>query len=329
MAVTEARLWPFETAHYRKHDLHGADRAWPETNCYVDLWIEVLHTLKLDPRACLAFTLAGDWEGDQWTFVKPPHADLLSLYGIDVQELAVWRPMVAHVLEQVQLGRLVVAEADAFFMPDTASTDYRVQHTKTTIAIQEIDVTGKRLGYFHNAGYFTLSGDDFDGVLAAQTLPLFAEFARLDRLVRHEPAALATLAQHSMQAHLARLPKSNPLRRFQERFVADLPWLIQQDLALWHQYAFATLRQLGACFELAASFTRWLEAHGNPKLASAARDFDLISTTAKAMVLKGARAVNAKRPSDFSEPLSAMTSAWDRAFSLLLEGGSWSQVVAS
>ena len=27
------------------HRLHGPDRMWPETNCYVDLWIELLHAL--------------------------------------------------------------------------------------------------------------------------------------------------------------------------------------------------------------------------------------------------------------------------------------------
>ncbi|NKF34703.1 DUF1839 family protein, partial [Pseudomonas sp. BGM005] len=29
---------------YRQHALHSGERAWPETNCYVDLWIEVLAT---------------------------------------------------------------------------------------------------------------------------------------------------------------------------------------------------------------------------------------------------------------------------------------------
>ena len=27
---------------YESHPLHGADRTWTETNCYVDLWIELL-----------------------------------------------------------------------------------------------------------------------------------------------------------------------------------------------------------------------------------------------------------------------------------------------
>ena len=69
-----------------------------------DLWIELLHALGLDPVAALPFTLAIDFEGDQWTFFKFPLADLYDLYGLDVQELAIWRPLVDHVEEQVDAG---------------------------------------------------------------------------------------------------------------------------------------------------------------------------------------------------------------------------------
>ena len=48
------------------------ERAWAETNCYVDLWVELLHALGHDPIAALPFTLAIDFEGDQWTFFKFP-----------------------------------------------------------------------------------------------------------------------------------------------------------------------------------------------------------------------------------------------------------------
>ena len=35
---------------YRRHAIHGEDRIWAETNCYVDLWIELLHALGLRAR---------------------------------------------------------------------------------------------------------------------------------------------------------------------------------------------------------------------------------------------------------------------------------------
>ncbi|MGH7297861.1 MAG: DUF1839 family protein, partial [Polyangiaceae bacterium] len=62
-----AAIRPIDPASYRPHALHGPDRAWGESNCYIDVWIEVLHALGCDPYACLPFVLAIDWEGDQFT----------------------------------------------------------------------------------------------------------------------------------------------------------------------------------------------------------------------------------------------------------------------
>ena len=57
---------------FRRLVLLGDAAAWPEKNCYADLWIGFLHTLGLEPLAMLPFTVAVDFEGDQWTFFKPP-----------------------------------------------------------------------------------------------------------------------------------------------------------------------------------------------------------------------------------------------------------------
>ena len=119
------RLWNLDPAAYARHPLHCADRAWPESNCYVDLWVELLHTAGAEPLAALPFALAVDVEGDQWTFFKFPLADLEALYGVSVFELNVWRPLVVHVAEQLALGRPSIVEVDAFYLPDTAGTSYR------------------------------------------------------------------------------------------------------------------------------------------------------------------------------------------------------------
>ena len=84
---------------YVQHRLHAPDRIWPEKNCYIDIWIEVVHCLGLAPEAMLGFTLGVDFEGDQWTFFKPSHDELRGLFGIDVQELTVWRPLIDHAEE--------------------------------------------------------------------------------------------------------------------------------------------------------------------------------------------------------------------------------------
>ena len=48
--------------------LHGDGCDWPEKNCYADVWIAFLRSLKLEPVAMLGHTIAVDFEGDQWTF---------------------------------------------------------------------------------------------------------------------------------------------------------------------------------------------------------------------------------------------------------------------
>jgi Domain of unknown function (DUF1839) len=119
------RVWDLDASGYRRHPLHCGDRAWPESNCYVDLWVELLHAAGAEPCAALPFTLGVDVHGDQWTFFKFPCADLELLYGIDIFELNVWRSLLHHVTEQLALGRPVIVEVDAFHLPDTAGTSYR------------------------------------------------------------------------------------------------------------------------------------------------------------------------------------------------------------
>ena len=70
--------------------------------------------------------------------------------------------------EQLALGRLAIVEVDAFYLPDTAGTSYRCEHVKTSIGIQALDPEARRLGYFHNAGYYELAGEDFTGVFRLQ-----------------------------------------------------------------------------------------------------------------------------------------------------------------
>ncbi len=311
------RLLPaLEPATYRRHALHGEARAWPETNCYVDLWIETLHGLGLDPVAGLAFCAAIDLEGDQWTFFKYPIADLERLYGFDVFELNVWRSLPDHVAEQVALGRVVVVELDSFFLPDTAGTAYRAEHVKTSVAVELFDLPGRRMRYFHNAGYYELAGDDFAGAFRLDAprgahLPPYVEVAKRARPPL-EGDALAAAARALLRHHLARRPAENPFVAFRARFERDLAWLKEAALADFHAYAFATLRQFGAAFELLATFARWLGERGARAIADAATEFDTIATTAKTMQFKLARAVQGRRAVDFGPLLDELTSAWSR-----------------
>jgi hypothetical protein len=303
-----------DAASYRAHPLHTSDRIWLETNCYVDLWIELLHCMQLDPVASMAFALAMDFEGDQWTFFKPPHADLYRLYGVDVQELAIWRPVQQHVIEQLKLGRVPLVEVDAFYLPDTAGVSYGIEHTKTTIAVQSVDRSARRMGYFHNAGYFILAGDDFEGLFGAfsSSLPPYTEIAKLDHVVRRDRDELAGLAGDLMRQHVRRMPDSNPATKYRQRYGSDIEWLASEDMSTFYKYAFATLRQCGAAAEMAATFLRWLPDTDSAACGAAA-DFEGIATAAKAVQFKIARTMATRKAADVTPLLEQMEAGWDRA----------------
>jgi hypothetical protein len=309
---------PLDPAAYRRHPIHAQDRQWAETNCYADVWVELLHAWGLDPVAGLAFALAVDFEGDQWTFFKPPHADLYDLYGLDVQELTVWRPLADHVGEQVGLGRPVLAEVDSFHLPDTAGTAYRAEHVKSTVAVAAIDRGARRLGYFHGPGYFELAGDDFDrlfhlaGPADPARLPPYVEFVK--RRPGPPPAGddLTRASLRSLRRQVGLLPTANPFERFRDRLAADLGWLSGAGLDTFHKYSFATLRQFGAAYELGATYLRWLAARTGKPLDAAADGFAAISAAAKALQFHLARAVARKRPLDLS-PIDGMAARWQAA----------------
>jgi Domain of unknown function (DUF1839) len=316
-----AAIAGLDPQHYERHVLHAEDRVWVEKNCYVDIWIELVHALGCEPMAMMPFVLCMDFEGDQWTFFKPKHEELFDLYGIDVQELNPWLTLIEHARRYLAQGKLISTEADAHWLPDTAGTDYQRSHTKTTIIINDIDVEAERLGYFHNAGYHMLEGRDFRrtfrvGVPEDPTfLPLYAEAVRVDRLVRRPDAELKRMSRRLLARHLERVPVENPFERFGAAFDGELVWVQERGLDFYHQWAFATLRQVGAAFEAGALYLRWLDADRE----AAAEAFASIGESAKVMLMKAARAVNRKRPLDASEDFATIASAWARGMDLLAD----------
>jgi hypothetical protein len=318
-----------DPAGYQPHRLHTADRTWAETNCYVDLWIEILHSLGLDPVAASAFTLEADFEGDQWSFFKFPPEDLRFLFGIEVSEMNVWRSVLEHVEEELRQGCLVTVEVDAWFLPDTRGVTYRSTHSKTTIVPQMLDIDHSRLGYFHNAGYFDLEGADFEGVFRLGASPgalpdnpqdwvptPYMERVRLDRL--DHALDIVPLVLELTRQHLSRRPSTNPMVRFAKRLGDDVAWLASQDLDNFHLYAFATCRQCGAAAELASSFVDWLDDHDGGGLAAASDHLRTISNAAKSLEFTLARVVRG-RSVDVGDPLEEMERAWDAAMGILVD----------
>jgi Domain of unknown function (DUF1839) len=316
------QLWAIDPATYRRHPLHAVDRVWLESNCSIDLWTELLHTAGMEPRAALPCAFRIDFEGDQWTLITMPHADLLELYGIDVIELNVWRPLVSHIDDQLELGRPTIVDVDAFYLPDTAGITHGTEHLKTSIAIQAMDRDCRRLGYFHNAGYFELEGDDFEGILSindagTDRLAPHVEVAKFAAEPQRDGRALIAASVALLRAHVAHCPDRNPFHRYAEQFSNDLESLVGQPLGRFHAYAFATLRQCGAAFDLGCAYLRWLQSHGEAELEQIATNCDVIASTAKALQLKTARFVNTGRAFDPSPLLDTMAVAWETVMDAL------------
>jgi hypothetical protein len=308
--------------NYQPHLIHGKDRVWAETNCYVDLWVELLHAMGHEPIAALPFTLGIDFEGDQWTFFKFPLNDLYELYGIDVQELSIWRSLIDHIVEQVEHGRPVLVELDSFYLPDTAGTAYKLAHVKTTVAVNKIDVENQYMEYFHNQGYFRLKDEDFVKVfnidLAPGTvvLPPYVEYVKTRYEKKLSQKQILDTSIKLLKKQLRLLPESNPFEKFKPRFEHDLEWLMNESLETFHQYSFATLRQYGACYELAHTYLQWLQEQGQKNLDDAITSINEISNGAKTYQFQLARAMNRKKPLD-TAPLDIMASHWDKAMGLL------------
>jgi hypothetical protein len=322
----KAAIAGLDPASYRPHPLHDAERRWPQTNCYVDLLIEVLHATGHDPVAALGFTVAQDFEGDQFTFFKFPSADLQHLAGLDIQELAIFDRLETHALGQIERGRLPLVEVDAFFLPDTGGITYRSGHSKTTVGINALDPAARRMHYFHNDGYFALEGEDYHGIFGqrdgvqAGGLPLFpyAEFIKFDAMkpARDTVGAATTLLGH----HLKRRPARNPLAAYAAVFGGHAEALAARSPDYFYIYAFNTLRQVGANFELLGSHLQWLGQHGETGLAEAAAEAETIAEGAKVMQFKLARAMARQRFDGLAEAIRPMAEAWDRAMDMLDAG---------
>lgn len=280
---------PAAPAGHAAHPLHAFDRIWPESNCYVDLWIELLHARGLVPEAMLGFTLRQDFEGDQFTFFKPFAADLERLYGLEIQELAIYDSLESQAAVQVARGNPVLVEVDGFHLPDTVGTTYGIEHHKTTIAILGLDRAGRRLDYLHNGGRYRLEGADYAGLFAPALLFPYAEFVKTSGPAL-PASALPEVALALLRAHRAKAPQANPIAAFRDSVAAWDDGFLRRPLCAFHAYGFNTTRQLGANFELLASHLDWLGAATGRDFGEASAACRILAQEAKTFQFQIARA---------------------------------------
>jgi hypothetical protein len=309
-----------------RHALHSRARIWPESNCYIDSWIGLLHTLDLDPVPMLLCALDSRFELDQWTFCKPSASELATLYGIRVEELNLWRSPREHVQRQVSAGRVVLLETDSFYLPDTDATNYQREHSKTTIAVRRMNSERREVHYLHNTGSYVLRDDDFDGVFStgvtAAVLPPFAEFvdvsgaAILDFSTLRERAVM--LAQRRLSPNPAFEASRNPFLVWMEYAERQLDELAERELEHFHAWAFATVRQAGAMSELLSRWCRWMSP-----VESWLRAATLLEEVARAMAAQQfrlARVPGGGRRPDLVATLERCAPLWGEAHTLIRAG---------
>jgi hypothetical protein len=261
---TYRSLFGLDAAGYRPHAVHDSGRTYMESNCYTDIIIELLHGRGDEPLAALGCLVRTDFEGDQWTFFKPPPEDLESLFGIDVHEMQPYRPLPLQIAQQIDNGRTIIVELDSWYLPDTAATSYRTEHVKSSVVAEAIDLERGWLRYFHGAGLYELDGEDYAGIFrldgepSPEILPPYTELVRFDAGPRLRGGDLREASRSSLRRHLAHRPSSDPFERFGDALGRDLPVLLQAGPQAYHAYAFATVRMVGAAFELAATQAEWL-----------------------------------------------------------------------
>jgi hypothetical protein len=303
-------LFGLDPATYTRHEVHGHDRAYPETNCYTDILIELLHARGDEPLAMMGVVIRLDFEGDQWTFFKPTQGDVEQLYGVDIHEMQPYRALPGQIAAQIAAGRTIIVELDSWFLPDTHATSYRSDHVKTSVAVEAIDVAGERMRYFHGPGYYELEGEDFRGVFEPALLPPYTEIVRFDAGPRLRAAELRAAALELLRGHLERRPKSNPFEGFAAQLGEELPDLLAGDAKAYHDYAFATVRMLGSAFEVGASYSDWLLGADGAEAAAA---MGRIVETSKVLSFRLAR----RREFDPQPYLTEMAGAWDEAMAAL------------
>jgi hypothetical protein len=305
-----------DPASYQPHFTHDADRSWPETNCYFDLGIELLHALGLDPVPAFACTLSADHDGVQWSFLKQPPEDLRRLYGLEIAEENVWQPVLETIESGPSRGILHTVEVDSWWLPDTAGTAYRSEHVKTTILPTRVDREARLMWYLHNAGLYELRDEDFDGVFgqiptSAVVLPPYIEQIRLYP-GRVEQGALETIARE----HASRLPQGNPIDRLADGVRTATKWLPDAGMEKFHLWAFATLRQCGATAELTGDLVVCVDSE-LPGAAEAAVHFRTVATGAKSVQFKMARVARG-RTTDVEPTLREMASSWQSGRDILV-----------
>ena len=300
---------------FRQHPMHREESVWSNTNCYLDVWIELLHGLGHAPEPLFAAAVAATAQGTQFEFLKVDHRDLEEVTGIRVGEHDIWLGLQEQVMLQLEAGNPMLIEADAFWLPDTRGVSYGQEHTKTSIVVLHADPEAGELVYLHNEGLHRLDGADLDHVLGAGRsqgiVPSpYTELVSLAGL--RDPLEVDSAAQtrRLLRLHAARAPESNPVAELMDILRSRFDWLGETGMDGYHALCFETTRQLGVVAMLAAAACRHAEV---PELVPAAQAWSAVSEEAKGMQFQLARLARGRRSSALAATMDSAVQHWARS----------------
>ena len=160
-------------------------------------------------------------------------------------------------------------------------------------------------------------GEDFDGIFhmnapegALPFLP-YTEFVKFPEDGVPERKRIREAAVELLSRHLARRPQVNPVAAFAGVFPEQVAEVADRPFGFFHLYAFNTLRQLGANYELFSAHLDWLTEEGVADLSQTAEAARTISSTAKTVQFQLARAVMRKKFDKLVPALQPAVEAWD------------------
>ncbi|NKE09416.1 MULTISPECIES: DUF1839 family protein [Kocuria] len=306
---------------FTPHPLHQDQSLWSNTNCYLDVWVELLHGMGRRPEPLFAAAVAAETQVEQFEFLKVDHRDLEEVHGLRVGEYDVWKPLLEHVLTQMAAGNLMIIEADAHWLPDTRGISYGTEHTKTSIVPLRVDPQQRHLVYLHNEGLHELRGQDFDFVLGEQRsqgiVPApYVELVRLDRLGAANDDDARAHTVRLLRHHALRATAHNPVAELMDVVRSHFDWLAEAGMDGYHALCFETTRQLGVVSMLAAEAVRFSAVE---EIQGAAEAYVTVSKESKALQFQLARVARGRKSASLETTMATISEQWALAAATLRE----------
>ena len=222
--------------------------------------IELLHACGYEPIAAFGHLVRMDFEGDQWTFFKPPPEDLESLFG-DRHPRDAALPAAARADRRA--ARSAVARSSSSSTPGTCPTRRPRATAQSTSRPRSPPMrstpTARRCGTStapacSSSAARTTAACSGSAEFSDDVLPPYTELVRFDagprlrgrRAARAPPSTL-------LRRHLDQAPARQPVRAVRAAARTGAAGAARAaGSSDYHAYAFATVRMAGSAFEILA-----------------------------------------------------------------------------